>query len=182
MADWCASWAAGTQADRPARSGKKTVPSATFVLAIFEHERRFLLQRRPDGGLLARLWAFPERVLEGTDGRANGRGDHPVGMALEAEAVAIADELGLDVVGSMEELLPVRHRFTHLDATYLPLLVTVAEPNAAMVAEPPAVHGTARDRYGTLRWIAPSDDDEVALPAAQRKVLEAARTRRKRPA
>lgn len=147
VTEWCAAEAAGTVEQRPAAQKTKEVPRGRFVLAVAEHGGRVLVGRRPPGGLLAGLWAFPEKRLQGA-----------VDTVLVAREVVLG--LGLRVVGTPLELSPVHHRFSHLDATYIPVVVPVDSA--------PATDGDD----GSIRWICP-DDPETALPVAQRKVLEA---------
>jgi A/G-specific adenine glycosylase len=142
---WCAARAAGTQGDRPARTSKRQPRVATFALAVLYTAGRVLLERRPAGGLLGGMWAFPERH---------------VADASEAVATAadLARERGLDVVGAAEAVaLPTcAHRFTHLTATYWPAALEVARPHA---------------ERGNAVWIEIDRPSPVALPAAQRRVL-----------
>ena len=55
------------------------------------------------------------------------------------------------------ELEPVRHRFTHLDATYRPVLLRGS--------------GSGTE---TRRWLSPLELTAVALPVAQQKIAAAA--------
>jgi A/G-specific adenine glycosylase len=150
VARWCAARAAGTQEERPAPTPRRSVPRATFATAVVvDGAGRALLQRRPDDGLLGGLWSFPDTPMDGAD---------VVDAALHAAAAA-GVTLPPDAPGV--PLPPVRHRFTHLDATYRPVLLGPAL--AAMGAE-----GEVR------RWVALAAPDDVALPAAQRKIARAA--------
>lgn len=186
LARWCAARAAGTQLERPAPARKREVPKARFVLAVLEREGEVLVRKRPTGGLLGGLWAFPEvrlaeEAMSGTMTLADSPGD---GGAVDTIDIArgVADELGLHV-GAARRLESVRHRFTHLDATYLPVVLTVEGP------PPEVVTGEGAGDSGTgmsapdLRWIDPDDDESTAVPTAQRKVLDAwrrGRTKRER--
>jgi A/G-specific adenine glycosylase len=148
LASWCRALAGGTVEERPAVAPKRPVPSAEIALAILHAEGRVLVEKRPAEGLLAGMWAFPERRLEGE------------GESEAAEAArSIAVTLGLGPIGAPTSLPDIRHRFSHLEARYLPVLLDVER---AATPAPPRV----------ARWIAP-EDDEVALPVAQRKALEA---------
>ena len=143
-ARWCGARAAGTQTERPAAKARRDVPATTFALAVLRSEGRVLLERRPAGGLLGGLWAFPERSVSSPG-------------AAERAAVAMATELAAGPTGSPEPLPIVEHAFTHLAATYVPWIVPV--------------RSLPRGR-GRVR-IDPGEPPSVALPAAQRRVLEA---------
>lgn len=164
VARWCAARAAGTQLERPAPSRKRDVPKARFVLAVLEREGEVLVRKRPRGGLLGGLWAFPEVRLDerGMDGENGGD--------MIAIACGMADELGLDVRAA-RRLWEVRHRFTHLDATYLPVVLTVGGSPTVKATGP----GDSATGPGPpeLKWIDPEDDQSTAVPTAQRKVLDA---------
>lgn len=157
VARWCRAFAAGTQEERPARVAKKEVPSRTFVAAVVVDARgRVLVVRRGRDGLLGGLWAFPDGEVgegaEGADLHASAR---------EVAAAAGAAMAGSQIPGEragLRTLPPVRHRFTHLDATYLPVLLAGA-----------GADGENR------RWIPLEEPWPVALPVAQQKIARAAR-------
>jgi hypothetical protein len=101
------------------------------------------------------MWAFPEVELD--EGGAPG-----------AAAIALlrgAPELGVESEGTGVALDPVEHRFTHLHAIYRPWAVPVrrAVPADALRSQ----------HIGDHEWATPARADELALPVAQRRVLEA---------
>lgn len=139
----CRAFAAGTQDARPARARRDPVRAVEISITVFEREGRTLLMRRPAGGLLAGLWAFPE-----------------------GSPSDVAASLALVIDSAPHALDSVRHRFTHLDATYLPEVVRVVS------SEP---RTSAPDAKGVesldTRWVTPGEADELALPIAQQKIL-----------
>ena len=141
VSEWCGARAAGTQLERPPAKAKGRARRATFVAAVPAAEGRVMLERRPDQGLLAGLWSFAVREITGASRPAS-------------EAVDMVQGLGLQPVSAPTELPVVRHRFSHIDATYRPVLVPVAA----------ALGGDSR------RWIEPHEPGAVALPVAQRKI------------
>jgi A/G-specific adenine glycosylase len=147
VSDWCAARAAGTQEERPAAGAPREVPARTFASAVVVDEsRRALVVRRPEDGLLGGMWSFPDAAMEGWDDvvEAARMAARKAGVDLEAEA------------RSVRTLSSVRHRFTHLDATYRPVLLG-------------GEGSDARDRS----WVE-LDDPGVALPVAQQKIARAA--------
>jgi A/G-specific adenine glycosylase len=142
--DVCVARAAGTQAERPAKSAKRPVPKAAFGVAVIHAADRVLLTRRPDEGLLAGMWSFPETDDASADG-----------------VLALVRELGMRPLGGPVALGVVRHRFTHLDACYHPWSVDIAPP----VGADPGGHS------GECAWVDPLDPGDRALPRAQQKVL-----------
>lgn len=160
VSEWCAAYAAGTQALRPTAPSRREVPTAIIVLAVLHREGMVLLAKRPPTGLLAGMWAFPERRLEGAD---------PLPTTASPDvALEIAEALGVEPLGEAVRLPDCRHRFTHLDAVYVPWSIEVASERRP---------GTARrhpspPRSSTLSWVDPADTSGHALPVAQRKVME----------
>ena len=164
---WCAARAAGTQVDRPARVERRAPRAVTFALAVLHADGRVLLERRPAGGLLGGMWAFPEREIadrHGATGAAadlarergldvvGGRGGRGGGNGVGGSEVGEADDRGV-------VLSTCVHRFTHLLATYVPVAIEVARPRAQRADE---------------IWIEVDRPSPVALPTAQRRVLVSA--------
>jgi A/G-specific adenine glycosylase len=168
----------GTEAERPSKKGKRPVPETEIavVVAVFgtDADARFLLRRRPEGGLLGGMWEFPAGEL--------GPGEAPAHRAAE-----LAGELGLaaETKGSGLEvnrpsrrtdpevegggtgshpvhipLEPVSHAFTHLKARYNPFLVRVP---------------TISNPIPPNRWLSLREIDGVPLPVAQGRILSSAR-------
>lgn len=60
----CMARARRTQALRPARPRKKAPTPLRLALGVLTRDRRFLVRRRPDTGLMAGLWEFPGARLD----------------------------------------------------------------------------------------------------------------------
>lgn len=147
----CAALRARTVDERPEPPKRRVVPGAVFATAVVVDEGgRMLVVRRPEDGLLAGMWSFPEREVAGADGQ------HAV-QEIEVEQAAreAAREAGAELRDGTpaRPLAEVRHRFTHLDARYRPVVLA----------------GAGADDENR-RWIVPARRAEVALPRAQEKI------------
>jgi A/G-specific adenine glycosylase len=152
VAEWCMARERGTQEERPATVPRRAPRTATYALAVLHRAGRILLERRPPEGLLGGMWAFPEREVA-------DRAEAP------AAATTLAVGLGWPRPDGAEPL-PIReHRFTHIHATYVPFLIEVARTPAEGDPE------TERD----IVWLDANGPAEIALPVAQRRVLDSAR-------
>jgi len=151
LGPWCGARVAGTQKERPAPRRRRVVPREEFATAVVVGSSgRALVVRRPEGGLLAAMWSFPDAPL-----RRNG----DVVTAAREAAAALGVRLGDGPIRA--RLDPVRHRFTHLEATYHPLVLAGALAGKG---------GDGENR----RWIPLEPPHDVALPVAQQKIARAA--------
>jgi len=170
LAEWCRARAAGTQEERPVAVSRKPPSRAVFAVAVMHDGGRVLLARRPEGGLLGGMWALPEVEVDdvaeageagGGLARAlgGGPGDEPRASATRAGIAA-----GLDRRTRVDALPRCDHRFTHLSATYVPYLVDVIEEDVQ-------VHDASPTDF---TWADLAHPVGVALPVAQRRILESA--------
>jgi A/G-specific adenine glycosylase len=160
VAEWCEARAAGTQAERPAASPKRAVPARAFVVAVVvDPLGRALVIRRPEHGLLAGMWAFPDAPLEEEDEDRVTAATKAVVAGAEDAATGGLEGVSVRVgPGAWPRDLPaVRHRFTHLDATYQPVLLAGGGSDAE-----------------NRRWIPLAEPWPVALPVAQQKIARSA--------
>jgi A/G-specific adenine glycosylase len=146
LAPWCMARAARTVADRPATVVRAEPRKALIALAVLHRDGEVLVVRRPASGLLGGMWALPEREVS------------DAGEAASA-TLQIAKELGATVEGEPDALPEHGHKFTHLHASYLPTMMPVGEVRAAGAAS---------------AWVDPAVRTELALPVAQRRVLNSA--------
>jgi A/G-specific adenine glycosylase len=142
----CEAKARGTVEERPRRAPSRSVRRRSLACAVVVDSRcRALVRRRPEEGLLGGMWAFPDRAIED--------GDDPVAVARRA-----ATDAGIELASSVPRPLEaLTHRFTHLEATYHPVVLRVEA-------------GTSAEG----RWIRLGAPSEVALPVAQQKIARAA--------
>jgi A/G-specific adenine glycosylase len=180
VAAHCRALAAGTVAERPAPTSRRPVPHHDHaVLVAVRREAqgsgpdggpggggapgvwRVRLEQRPDGGLLAGMWAFPA-----AEGEAPG-GDGS--EALRRDVMALVRERGMVPRDGLpvRALAPVRHVFSHLRVTYHPHVVHVAEGGAGGTS----VEAAGRAAPAPVAWIPPREPAALALPVAQQKIL-----------
>ena len=112
---------------------------------MVERGGRFLLARRPLRGRLGGMWEFPGGMM----------GEDETGAA--ALPRVLRNALGIEVA-AVESLPSIEHVFTHVRVTYHPVAAKL------MAGEPhPA-------EYDEVRWLAPRQFAEVALPRAQQRI------------
>ena len=101
LAEVCRARAAGTTAQLPQKAKPKPCKIVPVTLALVESPAGFLVQQRPQKGLLAGLW---QPVL--------WEGEH----LLQAEVLARLAALGLDTGTAAPAALPAaKHIFTHIE-------------------------------------------------------------------
>ena len=101
LAEVCRARAAGTTAQLPQKAKPKPRKLVAVTLALVESPAGFLVQQRPEKGLLAGLW---QPVL--------WEGEH----LLQAEVMARLAALGLDTGTAAPAALPAaKHIFTHIE-------------------------------------------------------------------
>ena len=180
VARWCRARAAGTVGERPARRRRARVRREEYAVAVLVDEAgRTLLARRPPEGLLAGMWEFPAvRVGRGGGGSpasAETLAEAALPLALEHLRAPGGPPVPASHLRPAEPLTPVRHAFTHLRATYRPVVVRLApsppgtpppSPPAPTPRPPPSPPGDAP----TTIWVHPARLDEWALPVAQQKI------------
>ncbi len=160
----CAAARHGRQQERPLPRERPPVRSLDVAVAVLRSPRhRYFVVRRPEDGLLGGMWEFPGVEVEG-------------GADPGAQAALLAAELtGRSEAGAadadappgngrastgarLRPLPPVRHRFTHREATYHPFLVLT--------------DGEGEHRAG--RWVDASELDGLPFPVAQQKIARRA--------
>ncbi len=157
----CRARAEGTQEARPRPIRRAPVPVREEGVAVLLHlppddPPRLLLRRRPDEGLLARMWEFP--------GEPCGEGESPAAAAHRALAGALRASGATLIEPASPRALPgVDHLFSHLRIEYRPHLWQV-EPGG--------------ERAGSRwRWVGLEALELLPLPVAQQRIanhLEAA--------
>lgn len=142
----CSAFESGTQAELPIRSKKRLVPHAEVVAAAIHKNGRYLLGRRPSGGMLEGLWEFPGGKIE--DGETHKE-------ALKRE---ILEELAIEIdVG--ERIASVKHAYSHLT-------VNVHLYRCRHLrGQPQAL------QHSEIKWILRSHFDRHAFSTTNRKLM-----------
>ena len=98
VAGHCRAFQDGNQASFPLKSPKKPRKILPVTVFLIEYQGRWALMKRPDKGLLANLWEFPQK--EGH---------------LDSRQAASCFDGWLRLSGEPRPLLPAVHVFTHLE-------------------------------------------------------------------
>jgi A/G-specific adenine glycosylase len=146
VANYCEAFAAHTVAERPVRRTKSKVPHYEIVVAAIRNRGRYLLGRRPEGGLLGGLWEFPGGKLEAGE-------NHTQALLREAR-----EELGVRIaVGGL--VASVNHAYSHFKVTLHVYRCTLKSGRPCARA------------HTKLRWTAPAEFERFAFPKANHKFL-----------
>ncbi len=155
LADVCRGLAAGDAESFPRPGRQQTVGFVVrAAVRLVGRDGRVLLERRPNRGLLPRMWELPAVIVPD--------GDHPLHHARDL-AASLRRPLGLprELPDRLRSVGVSEHRFSHRHWTTHVFEAT---------ADPPAVAAEARDPE--RRWIGPGEWDSVGLPTASRKAIE----------
>ena len=144
----CAAAAAGEPERYPVKSKKAPVPHHDIAVAVIEDaEGRLLVQRRPEDAMLGGLWEFPGGKREEAE---------PLAETCKRE---VREELGIEVaVGA--PLAQIAHAYSHFKITLHAFRCQIASGQPVHHAGEP------------VRWLTPSELDEVAFPRANRRLIE----------
>jgi A/G-specific adenine glycosylase len=143
----CAAYAIGRASALPVRRSRKPVPHYDIVAAAVAKNGRYLLGKRPAGGLLGGLWEFPGGKIE--------PGETPE-QALLRE---LREETGIRIRVD-EHIVSIDHAYSHF-------AITLHLYRCAHVS------GRVQKRYHTeVKWVPRSRFDRYAFPAANLKLLD----------
>ena len=142
----CEACKKGSQEELPERRKRNPVPHYDIVAAAIRKNGRFLLGKRPFGGMLGGLWEFPGGKIE--EGES-----HYQALIRESK-----EELDIDV-RPVEHVATVNHAYSHFTIT---LHVYLCEH----------IDGKPRANYHSeIKWIPRAHFDRYAFPAADLKFL-----------
>ena len=112
--EFCRACHAGTARNLPVKLPKRQKRQEDRTVFILEYDGCFALQKRPEAGLLAGLWQFPD-----TEGQLE-----------VAQAVAMVQSWGLPV-RQVRRQLEKKHIFTHIQWNMRGFYLEVGEKNSA---------------------------------------------------
>ncbi|MEK6684406.1 MAG: A/G-specific adenine glycosylase [Nitrospirota bacterium] len=150
VCEFCQAHRMGVQDRIPVRVVKRPIPHHEMLVALVQNGRGLLIGPRPEGGLLAGLWSFPEM-------------DWMEAMTPRRIEKAIEKQLGLKT-NLRWPLEPVAHTFSHKRITYHPYLFDCVS--------------TQNRLPGLWRWIPPDKIADYPLPNATRKIFDQVTTDR----
>jgi A/G-specific adenine glycosylase len=128
----------------PRRAPRRPRPRVRGAVVVLTDRGRWLVQRRPEGGLLGGLWEFPGGKIE--------PGEDP-GRAARRE---LREETHADVLG-LTDLGVVHHGYSHFTVE---LHVFRGGP------------GSRRPVLGpTRRWVTPAELERLPVPGATQKIV-----------
>ncbi|WP_249308770.1 A/G-specific adenine glycosylase [Lederbergia citrea] len=105
--DHCQAFEAGVQEELPVKTRKKTTKHVEIVAAVLKNkDDQFLIRKRPEKGLLANLWEFPNVEDHG-----------PYVQMRQGLAGYLKNELEIDTELETGTFEKVNHVFTHLTWT-----------------------------------------------------------------
>jgi A/G-specific adenine glycosylase len=145
LAGMCQAYKAGRQDDRPVRPERNARPHREQVLVVLLRRGCALVGRRPPGGLLAGLWAFPETALAPSEGPD------------EAARRMVEVDMGLRLV-SARSLGDVEHAYTHFSLTAHAFACRVGEGSVSLAD------------LDDLRWVEVGDLNGLAMGKVDRTV------------
>ncbi len=149
MRSYCLAFAEKRTSLLPKRVAKKPVPHRVAVAAWIEREGMLLLARRPDDGMLARLWELPGGLIE------EGEKDEEALRNLLRERYGLRGEIG-------EQLCTVTHTYTHFTLT---LRVYRVVPTRDLPAPFP--------EFLPFSWVSRDDRESFPIHRAHVKAIEA---------
>ncbi|MCO7125791.1 A/G-specific adenine glycosylase [Sporolactobacillus shoreicorticis] len=141
---YCLAYDEGAQLEYPVKSGKSKPRLLHYaVLLIQDEQGRYLIERRPDKGLLAGLWQFPMMAID----------EYETGPRQESY---VQDRYGC-MVSPVEQSFSYTHRFSHLIWK-----LTIREGQGP-------VRKKLKERQ---RWSALSELENYPFPVSHQKVTE----------
>jgi A/G-specific adenine glycosylase len=154
VSSFCIAFAEHRQAQLPVRAPRKPVPHYHIAIGVVEKDRRVLITRRKDSGLLGGLWEFPGGKVRSGEAAAD---------ACKRE---IREEVNLEVEVT-DYLTRVEHAYTHFK-------IGVDVYSCAYKAGDLKLHGPV-----DFRWVLVDELYDYAFPGANHKFLALVKKRLK---
>ncbi|MEM8487439.1 MAG: A/G-specific adenine glycosylase [Bacteroidota bacterium] len=146
--DHCCAFAAGAVESFPFAKKKAPLPHYDIAVAIIRNKKNeYLIQRRPEDGMLGGLWQFPGGKQEE---------EEPLGTTCHREMM---DEFGIDI--SVDQPIhTLSHAYTHFKITLHAFLCTLQTGVPASKNETP------------LQWVTLTQMDDFAFSRSNRRLIE----------
>ncbi|WP_332691457.1 A/G-specific adenine glycosylase [Halalkalibacter lacteus] len=142
----CQAYDKGMQSELPIKSKKKKQTSKQMAAVVIRNNfGEVLIEKRPDSGLLARLWQFPNFEMESTDNQSYVLAD------------ILLKEYGIDAE-IQEPIQKVEHVFSHLIWN-----ISVYETKAI---------GRPGIEHASRKWIEQKDLEKYAFPVSHQKIIQ----------
>lgn len=166
VAEFCQAFQHGEQSAFPIKAKAKPPKEIDLVAVVIEQGGRFLVQRRPEEGLLGGLWVFP--MVELTQGESH----------LHAVHRGIQEQYDLRVLIDAH-LTDVRHVFSHLVWNLKAYLVSTDEGFPALHEATPqeSANSDAPPIFPpNHRWVTLDELSQLAFPVAHQQVIRTLQT------
>jgi len=142
----CDAYALGRQTILPVRRARRSLPHYQIVAAAIRKNGRYLLGKRPAGGMLGGLWEFPGGKVEAGE-------THDQSLGRE-----IREELGIEIaLGPLVAV--VVHTYSHFK-------MTLHLYRCRHIGGRPQPH-----YHSEIKWVPRSQFHNLAFPAADLKLL-----------
>ena len=138
----CQAYLSDRTKEFPHKKPKKKLPVKTTSMLILQssNAKQVLLEKRPSLGIWGGLWSFPEIPI-----------DHSPDSFIQQN--------NLKQIGEAESWQPVRHTFSHFHLEIAPLLITLKQPQHAIMES------------GRWHWYDLKNPAELGLAAPVKKLL-----------
>jgi len=152
-----------------ARSRKPKV--VTLVVAVFVHEGKMLVRRRPRGGLWSGLWEFPNLELPAVARLASQRRQRAPHQSLDRQGadrsafseierryvLRLVRDMRILVSKRPKRVAEVRHQLTHRSLCFQVYVIEVKPANGKMTAD--------------TRWVSERSFQKLPVSTAHRRVF-----------
>ncbi|KAH7156700.1 DNA glycosylase [Dactylonectria macrodidyma] len=152
----------------PLKVVKKAVRvEETLVCVIRRSDGQYLIQKRPEKGLLAGLWEFPSQILQESDDNSTAKLRRTRATAFVSDLIA-RDKMAERALKHVRELDSVPWLFSHIKLTMHVHLFTLD-------VDDDRVKDTLAKPSARQRWASPGDVDKESMGTGMRKCWELAK-------
>lgn len=148
LVNQCKSFNLGVVNARPVPSPRKKITPIEVALGVLVWQEKVFIQKRPDNGLMGGLWEFPGGKMK--------QEERPE----EALVREFSEELDLDVC-CLDKIALIRHSYTTFRVALHAFYCRLTDPN-----QQPKLRVAVE-----ARWTACEQLDQLAFPAANRKLI-----------